>query len=312
MYVRAPRRGDSGFTNWQEVFNPISIEAGQDLVLLHPDGSEELLVAAGNGAVVDPYVSFDGNTIFYSFYPDVRQSALNPQRGPAPYLGADVYKIDVRTRAITRLTFQEWTPNTGAADWSSDHLRASANNKVYLGYGIINSAPCPLPGRKIMFTSSRNGFLPNKDYTFPNLQLFVMDEDGSNVEQIGHLNLGSALHPTILKDGRVMFSSYEAQGLRDQRMWGLWSIWPDGRVWEPMMSSFTDAAAFHFQAQLANTDIALVEYYNQNNNGFGTILGFPSSVPAGQIAFGDARPGHASNPGGAAVSGSSSRGIRRI
>ena len=35
-----------------------------------------------------------------------------------------------------------------------------------------------------MFTSSRNGFLPNKDYTFPNLQLFVMDEDGKNVEQI--------------------------------------------------------------------------------------------------------------------------------
>ena len=48
-----------------------------------------------------------------------------------------------------------------------------------------------------------------------------MDNDGLNVELVGHMNLGSALHPTVLKDGRVMFSSYEAQGLRDSRLWGL-------------------------------------------------------------------------------------------
>ena len=52
------------------------------------------------------------------------------------------------------------------------------------------------------------------------LQLFVMDDDGSNVEKIGHLNLGSALHPVILKDGRIMFSSLEAQGLRDDHRLG--------------------------------------------------------------------------------------------
>ena len=54
--------------------------------------------------------------------------------------------------------------------------------------------------------TSRNSFLPNKGYTFPNLQLFVMDENGKNVEHIGHLNLGSALHSLFLADGRVMFS----------------------------------------------------------------------------------------------------------
>jgi hypothetical protein len=37
-----------------------------------------------------------------------------------------------------------------------------------------------------------------------------MDDDGQNVECIGHLNLGMALHPVILKDGRVMFSSLES------------------------------------------------------------------------------------------------------
>jgi hypothetical protein len=145
-----------------------------------------------------------------------------------------------------------------------------------------------------MFTSSRNGFLPNKNFTFPNLQLFVMDENGKNVEQIGHLNLGSALHPTILADGRVMFSSYEAQGLRDQRLWGLWAIWPDGRHWEPLLSAFAPAAAFHFQTQLSAGAIVVDEYYNQNNNGFGSFVMFPPFPPEGP-PFGDPNPRHSSN-----------------
>jgi hypothetical protein len=117
-------------------------------------------------------------------------------------------------------------------------MKASPVGTFYPGYGIFNLGPCPLPGGRVMFTSSRNGFLPTKDYTFPNLKLFVMDEDGRNVEQVGHLNLGSALHPTIPKDGRVMFASYESQGLRDSRLWGLWAAWADGHCWEPLMSAF--------------------------------------------------------------------------
>ena len=27
----------------------------------------------------------------------------------------------------------------------------------------------------------------------------------------------------------MMFSSFESQGLRDSRVWGIWAIWPDGR-----------------------------------------------------------------------------------
>ena len=120
-------------------------------------------------------------------------------------LGSDIYKINVKTREVVRLTFQEWTPNTGAANWSSNPLSASAPGKTYLGYGIFNLGPCPLPGGKVMFTSSRNSFLPNKGYTFPNLQLFVMDENGKNVEHIGHLNLGSALHSLFWPMGASVF-----------------------------------------------------------------------------------------------------------
>ena len=192
VYVRAPRYGDTKNTRWPEIKDPIQMEPGADLLLLHPNGREEVLVEGGNGSVVDPYVSFDGNWIYYSYFHDLRPKALNGQRRHAPRAGADIYKIHVKSRKVVRLTFQEFTPNTGVADWPKNPVRPEKPGQAYLGYGVFNLGPCPLPGGKVMFTSSRNGYLPNKSFTFPNLQLFVMDEDGKNVELVGHLNLGSA------------------------------------------------------------------------------------------------------------------------
>ncbi len=297
VYVRAPRYGDEQRVGFPEVTHPIDAPAGSDLVLLHADGTEEVLVSGGDGAVIDPYPSFDGEWIYYAKFHDQRTEAKDRQRpGHPSRAGADIFKLHVPTRTIVQLTFQEWTPNTGLIDWSHDPLSADENGRYYLGYGIFNLGPCPLPDGRLMFTSSRNAFIPNQDFTAPNQQLFVMDEDGKNVELIGHFNLGSALHPTVLTDGRVMFSTYEAQGLRDRRIWGLWSIWPDGRQWEPLMSAFTSPSAFHFQTQLSNGDLSVVEYYNQNDNGFGTLLAFDGSPDPSQPLFGAPNAGDTSNP----------------
>ena len=293
VYVRAPRDGDALLTGLPEVKDPIRMEAGTDLMLLHPDGTEEVLVEGGLGAILDPVVSFDAQTVYYAKVHD--QTDLHSFRDAARS-GADIFKIDLGTREVTQLTFQEWTPNTGAADWSDHPVQVSAPGKKTLGYGVYNLGPCPLPDGKLMFTSSRNAYLPNKTFTFPNLQLYVMNADGHNVEQIGHLNLGSALHPTVLKDGRVMFSSYEAQGLRDRRTWGLWAILPDGRHWEPSLSAFSAPDAWHWQTQLSDGSIVAEAYYNQNNNGFGSFVKFPASVPPGMLPFGSPDPQHESNP----------------
>lgn len=294
IYLRAPRYGDAQNTTWPEIFHPASMEPGTDLMLLHPDGSEEVLLDAGNGAVADPVLSFDAKTVYYSFFPDMTD--LNSQRSDLPRQGADLYKMDLATRQITRLTFGEWTPNQAAGDWAPDPVgRQAASGQNYLGYGILNTGPCPLPGGKIVFTSNRNGFMPNKSFTQVCFQLYVMDDDGTNVEQIGFLNIGSALHPTILTDGRVMFSSYEAQGLRDRRVWGLWSIWPDGRNWGPLMSAFKAPSSFHFQTQLNDGRIAVIDYYNLNNNGFGTLLAFDTELQDGP-AFGSPYASDPSNP----------------
>jgi hypothetical protein len=285
VYVRQPRAGDNQHMIWPEVFHPGTLEPGSDLVLLHPNGSEEILIDTTDGAVTDPFVALDGEWVYYSFFPDVQPGSLNTQRGNLPYAGSDIYRINVATRQIVRLTHQEFTPNTGAGNWDESNPVDPPDEYNRLGYGILNLGPAPLAGGKVVFVSNRNGFVPTKGYTFPTLQLFVMDADGSNVTPIAPMTIGSALHPAPLADGRIMFTSYESQGLRDQRNWGLWAIWPDGRQWEPLVSSFKDAASFHFSTQLGNGDLVVEDYYNLNNFGFGALYRLPLNPPLGQPRF---------------------------
>src|SRR5688572_25952535 len=80
VYVRQARVGDNTNTIWPEVFHPARLEAGADLELLQPDGTEEVLVAGGNGGVTDPFISFDGRSCYYVLFPDLRAGQLNSQR----------------------------------------------------------------------------------------------------------------------------------------------------------------------------------------------------------------------------------------
>lgn len=285
VYVRQPRFGDQTNTTWPEVFFPAAADPGADLMLLHPDGSEELLFTGGNGVVTDPFVSFDGRSVYFAYFHDMRPQALNAQRRNLPYDGADIFRLNLDTRQVTQLTHGEFSPNTGAGHWDESNPVDPPPQYNRLGYGILNLGPCPLPGGRIAFVSNRNGFEPPRDFTGPTFQLFVMDADGANVTCIAPMNIGSALHPTILRDGRIMFSSYESQGLRDIRLWGVWYIYPDGRQWGPLLSAFRDGQAFHFMTQMGNGDLVIEDYYNLNNNGFGALYRFPLNPPAGQAHF---------------------------
>lgn len=285
VYVRSPRGGDADHSLWSEIAHPALMDPAADLVLLHPDGTEDILVEGGaDGAITDPMVSLDGEWVFYSHVRGLRGTS---QHGKFPEGGADIFKINLKSREIVRLTEQRYTPNTGAADWASD-FRSVEEGKTRIEHGVLNMGPCPLPGGRIVFTSSRDGFIPPK-HPSPSQQLFVMDDDGKNVEKIGYLNIGMALHPVVLKDGRIMFSSLESQGLRSSLLWGLWHIRPDGTDWGPLYSAFHVGGApdaFHFQTQLSDGSIIAEQYYNQNNSGFGSYHKLPLATPEGGGAFG--------------------------
>lgn len=176
VYVRGLRRADGKEARWAEFSRPLNMEPGADLMLLHPDGNEEVLVSGAGGSVMDPYVSFDGQSVYYAKFID------------AEHTGADIHRIHVPTRKIVRLTDQTFTPNTGAAPWSSDY-RTREPGKTSLNYGVFNVGPCPIPGGKVMYTSNRNAYVPPRAYPQQTLQLHLMDDDGSNVEQVGYLNI---------------------------------------------------------------------------------------------------------------------------
>ncbi|MDB5391656.1 MAG: hypothetical protein JWM11_7302 [Planctomycetaceae bacterium] len=298
VYVRARRAGDRTHKRFYTDFSqPVTMEPGADLVLLHPDGKEELLVEGGHGSVTDPVVSFDGQWIYYVLLHDLEQH----NQWTPPKAGADIFKIHLPSRRIVRLTNQIFTPNTGAADWSEDFSRASKDEKAHFHYGVFNMGPHPLPGGRLVFTSNRDGFRPSKGYPAISLQLFVMDDSDqdvdpresypNNIEKIGHLNIAGALHPVVLTDGRIMFSSLESQGIRSEISWGTWTIHPDGTNWAPLISAFDPGGAsngFHFQTQLSDNSLVIEEYYNQNNSGFGAYLKLPVQPPAGYAAFGPA------------------------
>lgn len=294
-YVRAPRYGDTTVTRWPEVKDPITLESGTDLVLLHPDGSQELLVAGGtDGAVIDPSVSLDGQRIYYSVCPNVR--LRNTQVGGIPIVGCDIYSMLLSTRQETRLTYQEWTPNTGVANWCPTPVASNVPcNRP--GYGVFNLGAHEIAGNRLVFVSSRNGFAPNIAFTHPNLQLHILDLDSGITHWIGAFNIGSALHPFPLQDGTIGFSTMESAHRRDARLWGLWRIYPDGRRFAPLLSAFMGEFASHFSTQLTDGRVVTDMYYNQNRQSFGTFLAFtPLAARQNHPTFGSPQRNDPSNP----------------
>src|SRR5262245_49525184 len=71
VYVRAPRfvpgrNGKPRPSAWPEIAHPTNIDPGYDLMLLRPDGGEEVLVEGGEGSIADPFVSFDARWVYYA------------------------------------------------------------------------------------------------------------------------------------------------------------------------------------------------------------------------------------------------------
>src|SRR5947209_5412449 len=76
VYVRARRAGDKIHKRFFTDFStPVTLEPGADLMLLHPDGSEERLVEGGNGSVTDPMVSFDGQWVYYTLIYNLQKAS---------------------------------------------------------------------------------------------------------------------------------------------------------------------------------------------------------------------------------------------
>ena len=183
--------------------NQGSFEGGSALKVWFPGtDAVKTLLELPDGIVRDPTVSFDGTKVLFSF----RRSA------------DDAYHIGELTLDFDRPAI------TLAAGASADGIEG-LRQLTYLD-GVSDIDPIYLPNGQILFTSTRQ-----PKYCMCNRHimgnLFVMNGDGSNIEQIGKSTLFEG-HASLLADGRIIYDRWEYVDRNFGDAQGVWVTNPDG------------------------------------------------------------------------------------
>ncbi len=101
-----------------------------------------------------------------------------------------------------------------------------APRQLTKGAGVSDIDPIYLPDGRILFSSTRE-----PKYCMCNrhimCNLFTMEADGANIQQIGHSTLFEG-HPALLLDGRVIYDRWEYVDRNFGNAQGLWTSNPDG------------------------------------------------------------------------------------
>jgi hypothetical protein len=282
VYVRYPNQTDkSSFVRIPQGEHPYVITAGADLMLLKKDGQEQVLVDCDECSVMDPSISLDGKIVYYSLI-------VGPDTSSASWL----YKIDLTDKQYKpiRLTFDNgfdshlYAGNRGKSETYDQSAFRS----------IRDMSPIPLADGSLLFTSNRSAltmFNPGTDAVDRGSiqQLYVMDDhDGSsqdelsaNIRRIETGTLHLAQHPMQLKDGRILFSSWQDAGIKfTYAMTNLMTVHPDGSN----LQQFTEPhdhhkLVEHFITQLSDEKVVSALYYPSFDYGYGILMRYPINPP---------------------------------
>lgn len=257
-----------------------AIAKGADLMLLHPDGSEEVLVDCTDCSVMDPFISFDGRYVYYSRIDNIPDSN-------AHNAGGFIWKIDLQAsapRPQIQLTFDDGFEST---QYAGNDASGDFSNRRKLR----DMAPFPISGGKVGFTSNRSGLISSVVNTNAEKasvqQIYVIDDhDGSKntaaLSNLHRLEAGSVQmvqHPFQLKDGRILFTTWQSAGTKqyhEYAMSPLFTIDSDGTN----LMQFTEPHWFirrldHFATQLADESIVWGNYYPSFDYGYGILYRAP-------------------------------------
>ena len=113
-------------------------------------------------------------------------------------------------------------------DYHIYQMELDAGEPVQLTSGseLSDVEPAYLPDGRLLFNSTRDlKFCQCNRHPMGNL--FVMSPDGTNILQIGGNNLWEG-HPSLLPDGRILYSRWEYVDRQFGPSFGLWTCNPDG------------------------------------------------------------------------------------
>lgn len=280
-----------------------AIVGGADLMRLSPNGSTETIIDCDNTcSVMDPYVSYDGTTVYYSKIVNIPVTApsgislTNAQAQTAGY----IYKVNVSGGAPyteIQLTFPgsfDHTKYAGNTEADDD----PAYNIPFNGARLIRDmAPVPLSDGRLLFTSNRNanlGFeLGTLHYRgFVQAMYTIDDHDGTkntpelaNMRRIEKSGMSMIQHPIQLKDGRLLFSTWQDFGHKfTYAMTELFTMYPDGSNLQQFTEPHDkDKNVNHFLTQLANGDVVVDWYYPSFDFGFGALVRYDVTPHNGEF-----------------------------
>jgi hypothetical protein len=158
------------------------------------------------------------------------------------------------------------------------HNEKEIQKKYRVGYhhGTDDMNPVYLPDGGIVFISSRcqYGILCDGPDIFCTTLLYRMDADGKNLQKLTNSAVSEAT-PTILNDGRIMYTRWEYLDKGSVTNKCLWAVRPDGTGQAEIYGSdIAYPASFHQGRAIPGTNTKFVflgvPHYPQN--GVGTVI----------------------------------------
>lgn len=134
--------------------------------------------------------------------------------------GYRIYEVNVDGTGLRQLTF----PQADDAELS----RAYRKDQGY-HHGTDDLCPCYLPDGGIAFVSTRcqYGVLCDPSDNFTTTVLYRMDRDGKGLTKLSNSALSES-GPSLLPDGRILYTRWEYVDKGAVSVKGLWAMRPDG------------------------------------------------------------------------------------
>ena len=158
-------------------------------------------------------LSFDADRIVFAWKSAAQEGYRLYEIGIDPQTGR-------RKGALRQLTFPQ-----ADEDWLVKTYRVTA----HYHHGTDDMQPCYLPDGDICFISTRcqYGILCDAPDDFTTTVLYRMGADGKNLRQLSRSSVSEA-SPTLLPDGRILYTRWEYVDKGAVSVKGLWAMRPDG------------------------------------------------------------------------------------
>jgi hypothetical protein len=183
---------------------------GNICVLSLKDGKVTELVPSMNDGIFGRYdLSFDGKRIVFGWKSSVEK-------------GFRIYEVGVDGTGLRQLTFEPPDEQQRIENYAQEWYES-------YNHHTDDMHPCYLPDGGICFTSTRceYGVLCNGDDTLSTTILYWMDGNGKNMEKLTNSSV-SEFSPTMMPDGRILYSRWEYVDKGSLCVKSLWAMRPDG------------------------------------------------------------------------------------